>query len=387
MPAEDFVPVNAAQAVSSHLTRRDFLAAAAVAAATLRGAGAFAEDVSWLDEIQRAPADFPARALALVLVDEAGQPITTLAQWQPARERLRRRWLDFLGPMPAERPAIRLEVLSEERLDGVVRQLVRYESEAVLPVEAYLLRPENSVRGRDAHGRRAGVVALHPTTNDTIDEIAGVRGRDGRDTGLQLARQGFVVVCPRCFLWQNASSIDEAVEAFRRRHPETLGMHKMLWDAQRALDVLCSLSDTVDKSRLGAIGHSLGAKEALYLAAFDDRLTAAVASEGGIGLPHTNWHALWYLGGSIRDADFPREHHELLALAAPKPFLIIAGESGPGAADGDRTWPYVAAALPVYRLYGKPARLGIYNHHEGHSFSQKTFDRCAEWLLVYLGLK
>ena len=45
---------------------------------------------------------------------------------------------------------------------------------------------------------------------------------------------------------------------------------------------------------------------------------------------------------------------ELLAMAAPRPFLLLGGNS----ADGDRGWPFIAAALPAYELYGKPARLG-----------------------------
>jgi cephalosporin-C deacetylase-like acetyl esterase len=58
----------------------------------------------------------------------------------------------------------------------------------------------------------------------------------------------------------------------------------MLFDAVRAADVLESLPG-VDAKRLACIGHSLGAKEALYAGAFDDRFRAAVFSEGGIGDP------------------------------------------------------------------------------------------------------
>ncbi|HEX6985066.1 MAG TPA: sialidase, partial [Planctomycetaceae bacterium] len=140
----------------------------------------------------------------------------------------------------------------------------------------------------------------------------------------------------------------------------------------------------VDSDRIGAIGHSLGAKEVLYLMAFDDRVKAGVASEGGVGLTFTNWDAPWYLGPEARDPAFPRDHHELLALAAPRPLLILAGESGPGAADGDRTWPYVAAAREVYRLYGEPARLGLLNHRQGHRLSPETAEKAFEWLEAYL---
>jgi cephalosporin-C deacetylase-like acetyl esterase len=99
------------------------------------------------------------------------------------------------------------------------------------------------------------------------------------------------VFCPRCFLWQDAATLPIAVENFKKRHPDTLGMHKMLWDAMRGVDVLASLSDAVDPNRIGAFGHSLGSKETFYLAAFDDRVKTGVASEGGIGLTFTNWDA------------------------------------------------------------------------------------------------
>ena len=151
----------------------------------------------------------------------------------------------------------------------------------------------------------------------------------------------------------------------------------------RGVDVLASLGD-VDKERTGAAGHSLGAKEALYLAAFDERIRAAVASEGGIGFESTNWDAPWYLGKQINSPDFKLNHHQLLALIAPRPFLVLAGETGRGAADGARSWPYLEAAEPVWQLYGQPARLGLYNHGEGHSVSPKTYQRLEEWLVTYL---
>ena len=46
-------------------------------------------------------------------------------------------------------------------------------------------------------------------------------------------------------------------------------MTRMTWDGVRALDFLAAQRG-VDAGRLGIIGHSLGAKEVLYVAAFDD---------------------------------------------------------------------------------------------------------------------
>ncbi len=156
-------------------------------------------------------------------------------------------------------------------------------------------------------------------------------------------------------------------------------MAKMLWDAVRAVDVLESLEE-VDSKRLGAVGHSLGAKEALYLAAFDERVKVTVSSEGGVGTRFSNWHADWYLGPAIKSGAFLREHHELLALIAPRPFLLLGGNS----ADGDRGWPFIKAALDVYGLYGKPWRLGQYVHGQGHAVPPEAQRRIYEWFAVYL---
>jgi len=153
----------------------------------------------------------------------------------------------------------------------------------------------------------------------------------------------------------------------------------MLFDALVAVDILISLPE-VDAARIGSVGHSLGAKETLYLAAFDERVKATVSSEGGVGTKFSNWDAPWYLGPTIKEPTFTHEQHELLALAAPRPFLLVGGNS----ADGDRGWPFIAAALPVYELYGKPARLGQFNHKQGHAIPPEAEARIEEWLMTYL---
>jgi hypothetical protein len=298
-----------------------------------------------------------------------------LADWKEQRPQLLEKWYEFLGPMP-QPGALMLKVLKTDRAGTVDRSLVEYDGEPGLRVQGWLLEP------RERSGRLPALVGLHQTTNASIDEIAGVSGPDSMQIGLKLARRGFVVFCPRCFLWQDAVNLNAAVEQHRQRHPNTTGMAKMLYDARRAVDLLESLG-SVDRDRIGAIGHSLGAKEAFYLAAFDERIRAAVSCEGGLGFRSTNWDAPWYLGPAIRSEDFPLNHHQLLALIAPRPFLVIGGESGPGAADGDRSWVLLNAATPVWKLYGTPQRLGLLNHRQGHSIPDSTFERMAEWLLTY----
>jgi dienelactone hydrolase len=363
------------------LNRRQFCRVACAAAswnAVRRLAAADRRDVAWLADVQRAPLELPpdAPTLAPLLVDAQGQPIQSLDGWLVRREMLRRQWLGWLGSLELDEghvPALR--VLSEDQDAGVVRQLVRYEIEPGVVTEAYLLRP---VRPQE---KCAGVAVFHSTVNHSILQPAGLGPDAEKAFGLKLGQRGVVAFCPRNFLWpenQRLAAKEETLR-FQQRHPRATGMAKMLYDARIAVNVLAGLPE-VDPARIGAAGHSLGAKEVLYLAAFDERVRVTVSSEGGIGTTFSNWDAPWYLGPSIKQPGFSREHHELLALAAPRPFLLIGGDS----ADGDRGWPFIRAALPVYQLYGDPPRLGFYNHKQGHTVPAESERRIYEWFETYL---
>lgn len=335
-------------------------------------------DVPWLQDVLQAPEPppVPARPLQPVLVDDQGRTITTLAGWQRRRRNLEQQWRAVIGTLPAEREGPpRVDVVDEERVGEVVRQRVQYFVEPGLRTEAYILKPHQ------ARARCPGAVVFHSTTPESIRQPAGLADAAEKHFGLALARRGFVAICPRNFLWPDTTrmSAQDETRRFRERHPRARGIAKMLFDGQVAVDILAARSD-VEPKRIGCIGHSLGAKEALYLAAFDPRITAVVSSEGGIGLAMSNWDAEWYLGDIVRQPAFTREHHELLALAAPRPFLLVGGDS----ADGAASWPWIAAALPVYRLYGTAPRLGLLNHRRGHAVPPDIEPRLLEWLETYV---
>ena len=314
-----------------------------------------------------------AEDLPPLLVDPEGNPIRTLPLWEKQRERIKSRWMEYLGVLkPNPEPPV-LKVLKEDKPDGMVRQYVEYEGEPGIRVNGYLLKP-----GR-IHEPLPGVVAMHSTSDNQMLGIAGVE--EGRIVpfGYRLARQGFVVFCPQCFLWHDRGdrTYEQQTELFMKRHPGSKGIAKMLFDAQRAVDVLVSLAE-VDASRIGCMGHSLGAKEAFYLGAFDNRVTVIVSNEGGIGIKMSNWDDVWYLG---RDIDgFGHKHHEVLSLAAPKPFLLIGGDS----ADGEQSRPYIEAVKPVYGLYNKAANLVLKNHGQGHSAVPITETWTYDWMKDHL---
>ena len=366
------------------VTRREFERAAL---ASLCASPAVAADepkppkeVPWLAEVQTRPPVLPPDAprLGPLEIDIDRKPLNTRESWQQHRQLIRDNWLQFVGLWDPPRRPIHYQIMESERIGNISRKLITYESERGCTVEAYLLAPQ-----RIWH-KAPGVVVFHSTVDYTIRQGAGLEGPPEAAWGMRLAERGMIALCPRCFLWDagfgtyGPTQFAERVARHRLQHPNANGMGKMLYDGRRAVDLLLSLPE-VDPQRIGAAGHSLGAKETLYLAALDDRVKAAVASEGGVGVRFSNWDAPWYLA----TRELHHDHHELLALVAPRAFLVIGGDS----ADGARSWPFVEAALPYYQFYaqpGQPSRIGLFNHHQGHTIPPIALARTLEWLQTYL---
>jgi hypothetical protein len=107
---------------------------------------------------------------------------------------------------------------------------------------------------------------------------------------------------------------------------------------------------------------------------------ATVSSEGGIGLGYSNWDAPWYLDHEIKGRQMQLNHAELLALIAPRAFLLIGGDS----ADGDISWPYIEATIPVWKLRGEPQAIGNWNHKSGHAYPPEAMRHMMQWFERFL---
>ncbi|NMC38778.1 MAG: dienelactone hydrolase [Bacteroidales bacterium] len=308
-----------------------------------------------------------------LLISSSGRPINKLRAWEKKRKSIKKIWAEYLGMIDTNPAPPVITVLNEDMPEGLVRQYIEYEGEPGIRVKAYLLIPLGQGEKLPA------VVALHSTSDNQMKYIAGVEKGEIKALGYNLAKMGFIVICPMCFLWheKGTKTYEQQVDLFHARHPKSRGMAKMLFDAMRAVDVLENLEE-VDKGRIGALGHSLGAKEAFYLGAFDDRVTTIVSNEGGIGINFSNWDDPWYIGKDIHD--FPHQHHELLGLCAPKPFLLIGGDSS----DGKISIPYIDSVRPVYDLYGKPENLMFFNHGRGHGITPEAEKLTYDWISRHL---
>ena len=338
-----------------------------------------AEPVDWPALIQKPYANQPPADLGLrpLLVAPDGTKITTRAQWEKERNRLRDVWLGHLGKAPEKPAPLDVRVEKTEKLDGYTRKLLSFGSEGDDRIRAWLLVPTGLAKGE----KRPAVVVFHPTTRETLDQPPGLGKNQELAQALQLTRRGYVTLSPECYIlkdpkgWANGQA-----EALAKRRPGWTGMGKMTFDASRCVDFLETVPE-VDKDRIGCLGFSLGAKEVLYAMAFEPRYKVGVFNEGGIGLRMSNWTDPWYLTAAMKKHIPASEHHQVLALVAPRPFLILGG----GSADGAASWPFVREVLPVYELYGAPDRVGLYDHKGKHSFPPEGREIAYRWLDHWLG--
>jgi hypothetical protein len=152
------------------------------------------------------------------------------------------------------------------------------------------------------------------------------------------------------------------------------------WGASRLLDYF-QTDKAVDAKRVGVTGHSRAGKAALVAMAFDERFAIGYISSSGHGgaklhrrkygetienvaNTYYHWMAGNYLKYTGRWDTMPVDSHELIALCAPRPVFLSAGNN-PGPVNPDGTVPvndawvdargsFLAAvgAGPVYRLLG-----------------------------------
>jgi len=196
------------------------------------------------------------------------------------------------------------------------------------------------------------------------------------------------------------------------RKPEDWGsLRAWAWGADRAMDYF-ETDKAVDAKRVGIEGHSRYGKATVVTMAYDSRFAIAFVSssgEGGAKLHRRNWGEVvenvaaeneyhWMAGnflkyaGPLQWSDMPVDSHELVAMCAPRPVFLSAGNSVDPAIDIGHSDAWVDAkgtflagvgAGPVYRLMGKkdlgttafpPIETGILNgdliyrqHSAGHT--------------------
>lgn len=303
--------------------------------------------------------------------DSHGQrhTIRTPADWEIRRAHILAHMQTVMGPFPHPASPVPLDVktLNEETLGPIIRRKISYHTDSpARRVSAYLFVP--ATKG----GPKApAVLCLHQTIKIGKDEPAGLGDNPNLRYALDLALRGYVTLAP------DYPSFGEYACAFDPKDGYQSGTMRAIYDNVRALDLLQSLPQ-VDPERIGCIGHSLGGHNTMFTAAYDRRIKVIISNCG-----FTRFHK--YYGGKLAGWTSPRympliasrygndpdrvpfDFTEIVASFAPRPFLA----SSPLHDDNFEVTgvkDVIAAARPIYALYGKPENLQANYPDSKHDF-------------------
>ncbi|MCC7421114.1 MAG: alpha/beta fold hydrolase [Planctomycetaceae bacterium] len=287
------------------------------------------------------------------------QPITTKAEWETRRKHIAAGIQTVMGPLPKpEKPVpLDMKVTEEEKVGTLVRKRITYHTDsAERTVPAYLFIPADA----RADAKRPAILCLHQTTGIGKKEPAGLGGNPNLHYALHLAQRGYVTLAP------DYPSFGDYPYDFAPSHGYISGSMKAIYDNIRAVDLLQSLPE-VDSERIGCIGHSLGGHNTMFTAFFEPRIKCLVSNCG-----FTRFHK--YYGGALKGwtsnrymplindrygndpNKVPFDFPEIVAGFAPRPFLA-SSPTRDSNFEVSGVKDTIAAALPIYKLYGVESAL------------------------------
>ena len=319
-----------------------------------------------------------------------GTPVRTQADLEHRRREIRDLWCKyFIGSFPEEVPAlIKAEILEEkEKADHSTRRRVRltFDTPNQASFEMWVWKPNDEgpypllltapryyqIRWAEEAVRRGYMACLYPGLDCTQQE-------------------------------KDYPGYQNVWRTFQREYPQASWSSSLAiqaWLASRALDYLldpqCGYEVASDK--IGITGFSRYGKQALYAAAFDERITAVVSRSSGtpaacsyrfasrqtfaesvVDAP-SEW-ALKSLRSFLgREHELPIEGHGLLALIAPRFCMLhTAYNDGSDPTFGvERTY---LEGRQVYEFLGHPERLrNIYRKGNHKPITEEHIKQNFDW--------
>jgi dienelactone hydrolase len=259
-------------------------------------------------------------------------------------ETLRQQLLTCLGgPWPDHGP-LDPKTESTTQKNGYRLERINYLVEPNERIAAYLLIPD----GVSPSSPAPGICVWHQHAGQYDvgkDEPAGVRAPnfgEMHQTGVALAREGYVVLCPDAAgFGERNHSLNTSVRNLRGRDLEhyLFGMYvvsgkclawKNISDMRRAVDYISSRPE-VRPDSLGCYGHSMGSTHTWQLGPWEPRIKALVGNccmPTYAAIERTSLIHCFpnYVPGWRQFGDIP----EIVSLIAPRPLHLNFGELDAG---------------------------------------------------------
>lgn len=306
--------------------------------------------------------------------------------WPKTRKTIEAAVQEVVGRLPRENVDPQAKVVDETGFAGYTRQRVNYFVDEWTRVTAWVFVPEEA---QDC----PAILCMHRAIAMGKDEVAGMDGADPLLAfGPHYAERGYVAIAPDSItcgerIYSRLEPFD--TQSFYKEHPKMSAIGKMLYDHMRALDVLCDVKE-VDPSRIGVIGHDMGGYNALFLAAFDDRVRTVVASCGITSFAADQQPERWAqeaglvllpkLRAAIDSGAYPFDWDEVLALIAPNPTLLITALNDEVLSNTKSVEKAVSRAQGIYALLGAEQAIQNFTHREGHRMTADALDAADTWL-------
>jgi dienelactone hydrolase len=297
---------------------------------------------------------------------------------EPDRADIMKRMQIVMGPLPHDSRKVPLDIKIEEevRLEKFMRKKLTFAVEKGDRVPAYLLIPH------ERNGKLPAVLCLHQTINIGKAEPAGLGQQENKRYGVHLAERGYVTLCP------DYPSFGDYSYDFKKSAYQS-GSMKAIWNNMRAVDLLQSLPE-VDPKRIGVIGHSLGGHNAMFTAAFDERISVIVSNCGFTSFAK-------YFNGNLKGwtsdrympliaskfhndpKQMPFDFSEVVISFAPRAFLASSPLHDSNF-EVSGVKDVMAAALPVYEKLGAKEKLQANYPDCAHDFPPEVRKAAYEFM-------
>jgi dienelactone hydrolase len=310
-------------------------------------------------------------------------PVETIEDWQIRRGHILANMQLVMGEMPSDdrRVPLNMRVLESVELPSYTRKKITFAVEKGDRLPAYLLVPKG------LRGKAPAMLCLHPTTPLGKAMVVDLGDKPNRQYAEELASRGYVCLAP-----DYPGFGDYDIDCYELGY-ESATM-KGIWNHSRCVDLLQSLPE-VAPERIGAIGHSLGGHNSLFVAVFDERVRAVVTSCGFNSFPKyyegdlTGWSHRGYMP-RIADvygkdpAQMPFDFTEILAAIAPRPVFVVA-PLGDANFEVSGVYDCLEAAWPVYELFGARGELAALHPDCEHDFPPEAREQAYTFLDRALG--